>query len=110
MQLCIVHGLFYNNYVLQFIWPDNRFEGKNNLNFIWFLGHYPVQFFIQHLPLLYFFEIGACAVLHNLAIILREPQLDEDQDVDIGVIHGGYNGQEDGNSVRNYITRTYFGH
>ncbi|CAG2256750.1 HARBI1 [Mytilus edulis] len=51
---------------------------------------------------------GACAVLHNLAILLREPQLDQDQDVDIGEINGQNNGQEDGNGVRNYITRTFF--
>lgn len=54
-------------------------------------------------------NIGACAVLHNLAIILREPNFEDDlDDVDRGEINMRYNGPEDGSSVRNYITRTYF--
>lgn len=53
--------------------------------------------------------IGACAVLHNLAILFREPVVDDDQDVDIdGNIQGQYNGPDDGKNIRNYITLHYF--
>ena len=38
---------------------------------------------------------GACAVLHNIAIIFREPLIDEDCDVD-GSFQGQYIGPEDG--------------
>nr|XP_022304810.1 uncharacterized protein LOC111111912 isoform X2 [Crassostrea virginica] len=51
--------------------------------------------------------IGACAVLHNLAIIFREPLIDEDCDVD-GSFQGQYIGPEDGKNIRNYITQNYF--
>lgn len=51
--------------------------------------------------------IGACAVLHNFAIIRREPQLDhavaDDQPDPIC-----YRGPEDGKVVRDYICRTFF--
>ena len=50
---------------------------------------------------------GACAVLHNLAIIFREPLIDEDCDVD-GSFQGQYIGPEDGKNIRNYITQNYF--
>ncbi|XP_062571225.1 uncharacterized protein LOC134233261 [Saccostrea cucullata] len=53
--------------------------------------------------------IGACAVLHNLAILFREPLVDEDQDLDVdGNIQGQYNGPEDGKNIRNYNTQHYF--
>ncbi|XP_048240406.1 putative nuclease HARBI1 [Haliotis rufescens] len=51
--------------------------------------------------------IGACAVLHNLAIILREPMLDVDGEDDSN-IEGQYTGPEDGRGIRDYITRHYF--
>ncbi|XP_061193784.1 putative nuclease HARBI1 [Saccostrea echinata] len=51
--------------------------------------------------------IGACAVLHNLAIMYNEPPMDEDITVN-GNIQGNYNGPEDGKNIRNYITQHYF--
>lgn len=53
--------------------------------------------------------IGACAVLHNLDILFREPVIDDGQDVAIvGNIQGQYNGPEDGKNIGNYITLHYF--
>ncbi|XP_033754693.1 putative nuclease HARBI1 [Pecten maximus] len=53
--------------------------------------------------------IGACAVLHNLAVSLKEPELDDANGVnDIINDAAVYNGPEDGHSVRRHITATYF--
>ena len=57
-----------------------------------------------------FFSVGACVVLHNIAIQLREP-LPEDDDVDLPDDAGDLNvtGQEeDGRSVRDFVARKYF--
>ncbi|XP_069102654.1 putative nuclease HARBI1 [Argopecten irradians] len=55
--------------------------------------------------------IGACAVLHNLAIMLREPEMDADGEIETDDIQNNalYNGHQDGQSVRRHITATYFG-
>lgn len=50
--------------------------------------------------------IGACAVLHNIALSFNEPIEDdgniEDNDVD------EYHGPENGNMIRDHITNTFF--
>jgi hypothetical protein len=50
--------------------------------------------------------IGACAVLHNIALQFNEPM--EDDEVQNAVPNDVYNGPEDGRSVRNHIVATYF--
>ncbi|CAG2251694.1 HARBI1 [Mytilus edulis] len=53
--------------------------------------------------------IGACAILHNIAIMLREPMEDDESgenQEDVGQMN--YNGPEDGRSIRNFITTSYF--
>ena len=58
---------------------------------------------------LHVYLLGACAVLHNLAIMFREPVVEDDLDVAIdGNIQGQYNGPEDGKNIRNYIMQHYF--
>ncbi|XP_056020447.1 putative nuclease HARBI1 [Ostrea edulis] len=52
--------------------------------------------------------IGACAVLHNIAIMQREPVLDEGMAIPDRNIPGTYNGPDDGKNIRNYITRNNF--
>ena len=51
----------------------------------------------------------ACIVLHNMAIHLREPKLDDgligDEEYDL---HEQYRGPENGNAVRRHITDTFF--
>ena len=53
--------------------------------------------------------IVACIVLHNMAIHLREPELDDglsgDEQYDL---HEQYRGPENGNAVRRHITDTFF--
>uniref|UniRef100_A0A8W8IF33 Putative nuclease HARBI1 n=1 Tax=Magallana gigas TaxID=29159 RepID=A0A8W8IF33_MAGGI len=52
--------------------------------------------------------IGACAILHNIAISLKEEMDDEDEDDVNAAVHLAYRGPEDGRAIRNFITRTYF--
>ena len=53
--------------------------------------------------------IVACIVLHNIAIHLREPELDDgligDEEYDL---HEQYRGRENGNAVRRHIKDTFF--
>jgi len=54
--------------------------------------------------------ITACAVLHNISIFLKEPLLDEVNEPN-GLIDDGhviYNGPQDGRSIRQHITNTFF--
>ena len=51
--------------------------------------------------------ILACTVLHNIAIMMREPEVD-DQYIDQPQPAEQYSGPEEGASVREYITRHYF--
>ena len=54
-------------------------------------------------------NIVACIVLHNMAIHLRQPDLDDgligDEEYDF---HEQYRGLENGNAVRRHITDTFF--
>ena len=50
--------------------------------------------------------IGACAVLHNIAILLSEPM--EDGEVSGEINENVYSGPDQGQAVRNHITQTYF--
>ena len=53
--------------------------------------------------------IGACAILHNIALSLREEMEDDDDDQnDNAALNVAYRGPEDGWAIRNFITRTYF--
>ncbi|XP_061168264.1 putative nuclease HARBI1 [Saccostrea echinata] len=52
--------------------------------------------------------IGACAILHNIALSLKEEMEDEDEQDNDPAIHLAYRGPEDGRAIRNFITRTYF--
>ena len=53
--------------------------------------------------------VVACFVLHNIAINLREPEVDDghvdDEDCDV---QEQYHGPENGNAVRKHITNTFF--
>ncbi|CAC5423162.1 HARBI1 [Mytilus coruscus] len=53
--------------------------------------------------------IGACAILHNIAIMLREPMEDDESgenQEDVGQMN--HSGPEDGRTIRNFITTSYF--
>lgn len=53
--------------------------------------------------------IIACAVLHNLRLLWKEPEVVEDQVMpDQQPPVERCNGQMDGRGVRDHITRTYF--
>ncbi|XP_071179625.1 putative nuclease HARBI1 [Mytilus edulis] len=56
--------------------------------------------------------IIACAILHNICILLNEPDIEDD-----GVIVGNdgdlgehFNGHQDGRAVRDHISTTFFNH
>ena len=53
--------------------------------------------------------VVACFVLHNIAVNLREPDVDDanidNEDCDV---QGQYHGPENGNAVRKHITDTFF--
>ena len=51
--------------------------------------------------------IGACAVLHNIAILLNEPMEDGELDDDVVEIEP-FNGQQRGLLMRDHIRHTYF--
>ena len=52
--------------------------------------------------------IGACAVLHNIAVLLNEPLTDADlpDEVPEGEV---YDGPQQGLTIRNHICNTFFG-
>lgn len=50
--------------------------------------------------------IGACGILHNIAIYVMEEMDDEDEENVNAAIHLTYRGPEDGIPIRNFITRT----
>ena len=52
--------------------------------------------------------IGACAVLHNIAIFLNEPMEDEEELEEAPTLEDNFNGEQRGLLVRNYIRDTYF--
>ena len=54
--------------------------------------------------------IVACFVLHNIAVRLREPEVEDDFSVcnDDFDVHTQYHGPESGNAIRNHITSTFF--
>ena len=53
--------------------------------------------------------IAACAVLHNIALLLREPELADDPiDHQPHDMHELYHGPENGHAVRNHISNTFF--
>ena len=53
--------------------------------------------------------IAACFVFHNIALRLREPEIDDwdmdEREFDVGE---QYHGPENGNAVRKHITNTFF--
>ena len=51
--------------------------------------------------------IGARAILHNIAILLKEPMEDGEVEDEMNV-NDAYDGPDQGRSVRNHICRTYF--
>lgn len=51
--------------------------------------------------------IGACAVLHNIAVLLNEP-MDDDYDDDDDQIFEQYDGIQQGLHVRDHICNTFF--
>ncbi|XP_033731089.1 putative nuclease HARBI1 [Pecten maximus] len=54
--------------------------------------------------------IMACAVLHNIAMSMREPLIDGEEDNAVDEVEGdaAYNGPQDGQAVREHVTRAYF--
>ena len=53
--------------------------------------------------------VGACAVLHNLALNLKEP-MDEEEGAEFedGRILNMYHGPEDGKTIRNFMVERFF--
>ena len=50
--------------------------------------------------------VGACAVLHNIAVLLKEPM--EDAVIEEDPPHIEYNGPQQGLSLRDHICQTFF--
>jgi hypothetical protein len=51
--------------------------------------------------------IGACAILHNIAIAFNEPIEDPEDDIDEADVQD-YQGPENGHLIRDHITNTFF--
>ena len=52
--------------------------------------------------------IVACAILHNIAILFKEPNGDDtDEDKQQPALEG-YNGRNDGKGIRDHIADTFF--
>ena len=51
--------------------------------------------------------IGACAILHNIAILLKEPMEDGEVEDEMNV-NEVYYGPDQGRAVQNHICHTYF--
>lgn len=55
--------------------------------------------------------VAACCILHNIAIQLKEPNLDDCLDVNDPMMYDmliHYHGAESGNAVRKHITNSFF--
>ena len=52
--------------------------------------------------------IGACAILHNIAIAFNEPMEDEEGDEDDQLDVQEYQGRETGHLIRDHIANTFF--
>ena len=52
--------------------------------------------------------IGACAVLHNIAMLLKEPMEDGEVEDEMNDVNDAYYGPDQGRAVRNHICHTYF--
>ncbi len=52
--------------------------------------------------------IGACAILHNIAIAFNEPMEDEEGDEDDQPDVQKYQGRETGHLIRDHIANTFF--
>ena len=52
--------------------------------------------------------IGACAMLHNIAVLLNEPMEDGDLPDEIAEVEV-YDGPQQGLAIRNHICHTFFG-
>lgn len=52
--------------------------------------------------------IGTCAVLHNIAILLKEPKVDYQLEEDNQPDMVAYRGPENGKLIRDHICETYF--
>jgi hypothetical protein len=52
--------------------------------------------------------IGACAILHNIAIAFNEPMEDEEGDADDQLDVQEYQGRETGHLIRDHIANTFF--
>ena len=52
--------------------------------------------------------IGACAVLHNIAMLLKEPMEDGEVEDEMNDVNDAYHGPDQGRAVRNHICHTYF--
>ena len=53
--------------------------------------------------------IMACAVLHNVALLMNEPDVVDERQIPIDMDEQ-YNGAQDGRRIRDFITQTYFTH
>jgi len=51
---------------------------------------------------------GACAVLHNIAMLLKEPMEDGEVEDEMNDVNDVYYGPDQGRAVRNHICRTFF--
>jgi len=51
--------------------------------------------------------IGACAVLHNIAVLLKEPMDDADLPDEVPEVEV-YDGPQQGITIRNHICNTFF--
>lgn len=52
--------------------------------------------------------IVACAVLHNLSVLWREPELTEEQTNDEQPQTDQFHGIQDGRGIRTFVTNEFF--